>query len=53
MTDQDQNNGKKEMRVMWIMTAVIVLAILGMMGLNMLSNPDWIHGYTQAAQPPK
>ena len=44
MTGQDRNNDKKEMRVMWIMTAVVVLFILGIMGLNMLTHPDWIHG---------
>ena len=33
------------MRVMWIMTGVIVLIILGMMGWNMLRHPDWIHGH--------
>jgi hypothetical protein len=45
MTDQDQRSTEKsEMRVMWIMTAVIVLIILGMMGMNMLTHPDWIHG---------
>jgi len=26
------------------MTAVIVLIILGLMGWNMLSHPDWMHG---------
>ena len=49
MTDQDQNNDKKEMRMMWILTAVVVLAILGIMGLNMLTNPDWRHGYRSGA----
>jgi hypothetical protein len=49
MTGQDQNNDKKEMRMMWIMTAVVVLAILGIMGLNMATNPDWRHGYSSSA----
>jgi hypothetical protein len=49
MTGQDQNNDKKEMRVMWIMTAVVVLAILGIMGLNMATHPDWMHGYSSGA----
>jgi hypothetical protein len=40
----DQNTEKSEMRVMWIMSAVIVLIILGLMGFNMLTHPDWIHG---------
>jgi hypothetical protein len=45
MTDQDQRSTEKaEMRIMWIMTAVIVLIILGLMGMNMLTHPDWIHG---------
>jgi hypothetical protein len=29
---------------MWIMTAVIVLIILGITGCNMLTHPDWMHG---------
>jgi hypothetical protein len=45
MTEKDENNDKKEMRMMWIIAAVVVLAILGMMGLNMLTDPDWRHGY--------
>jgi hypothetical protein len=40
----DQNTEKSEMRVMWIMSAVIVLIILGLMGFNMLTHPDWMHG---------
>jgi hypothetical protein len=28
---------------MWIMTAVIVLIIPGLMGMNMLTHPDWMH----------
>jgi len=45
MIDQDgRNTEKSEMRVMWIMTAVIVLIILGLMGWNMLTHPDWMHG---------
>ncbi len=49
MTDQDQNNDKKEMRVMWIITAVIVLALLGMVGANMLTDPNWRQGYSSGA----
>jgi len=46
MADQDERNTEKsEMRVMWIMTGVIVLVILVMMGWNMLTHPDWIHGH--------
>ena len=45
MTEQNkQDTEKSEMRVMWIMTAVIVPIILGMMGMNMLTHPDWMHG---------
>jgi len=45
MAHQDERNTEKsEMRVMWTMTAVIVLIILGMMGLNMLTHPDGMHG---------
>ena len=39
----EQNNEKKEMRVMWIMSAIVVLAILGLMGGYMLTHPDWRH----------
>jgi hypothetical protein len=49
MTEQNQDNDKKEMRVMWIITAVIVLAILGMVGANMLTDPNWRQGYTSGA----
>jgi hypothetical protein len=45
MTGQrERNTEKSEMRVMWIMTAVIVLIILELMGMNMLTHPDWMHG---------
>jgi len=45
MSEQNERDtDKAEMRVMWIMTAVIILIILGMMGLNMLTHPDWMHG---------
>ena len=45
MPDQnEQDTQKSEMRVMWIMSAVIVLFILGLMGFNMLPHPDWMHG---------
>jgi hypothetical protein len=33
----ERNNEKSE-------TAVIVLIILGLMGMNMLTPPDWMHG---------
>jgi hypothetical protein len=45
MTEQNQpDTEKSDMRAMWIMTAVIVLFILGLMGWNMLTHPDWMHG---------
>jgi hypothetical protein len=45
MTGPDERNTEKsEMRVMWIMTAVVVLIILELMGFNMLTHPDWMHG---------
>ena len=45
MPDQNgRNDEKSEMRAMWIMTAAIVLIILGLMGWNMLTHPDWMHG---------
>ena len=40
----DQNNDKREMRMMWIASAAIALLILGAMGINML-----IHHETSAA----
>jgi flagellar basal body-associated protein FliL len=42
----DQNDDKREMRMMWIATAVVVLVILGGMGINMLMHHD-----TNAATP--
>ena len=45
MPDQNERNDEKsEMRAMWIMTPAIVLIILGLMGWNMLTHPDWMHG---------
>jgi hypothetical protein len=43
----EQNEGsadRKEMRMMWIMTGVIVFIIVALMGFNMLTHPDWMHG---------
>src|SRR5260221_2643295 len=42
----DQNDDKREMRIMWIASAVTVLVILGAMGINMLMHHD-----TNAATP--
>jgi hypothetical protein len=45
MSDQkEQHNEKAERRAMWLMTALGVLIILGLMGMNMLTHPDWMHG---------
>jgi flagellar basal body-associated protein FliL len=40
----DQNDDKREMRIMWIASAAIALLILGAMGINML-----VHHETSAA----
>jgi hypothetical protein len=40
----EQKSDKAEVRAMWIMVAVVVLFILGGMGWNMWTHPDWIHG---------
>jgi flagellar basal body-associated protein FliL len=42
----DQNDDKREMRMMWIAAAVVVLVILAGMGINML-----VHHDTNAATP--
>jgi hypothetical protein len=40
----DQNDDKREMRMMWIASAAVLLLILGAMGINVL-----IHHGTSAA----
>jgi flagellar basal body-associated protein FliL len=42
----DQNDDKREMRIMWIAAAAVVLLILGAMGINVL-----VHHETNAATP--
>ena len=42
----DQNDDKREMRMMWIASAAVVLVILAGMGINML-----VHHDTNAATP--
>jgi hypothetical protein len=42
----DQNDNKREMRMMWIFSAAVVLVILGAMGINTL-----VHHDTNAATP--
>ena len=47
MSEQDdQARDKREMRMMWIFSAVIVLIILGGMGANMLFHHDTTSGAT-------
>jgi hypothetical protein len=49
MTDQNQpNNEKNEMRVMWIFSAAIVVLVLGAMGINMLIAHDTGAGPAEA-----
>ena len=36
----DQNDDKREMRIMWIASALVVLFLLGAMGINMLVHRD-------------
>jgi hypothetical protein len=41
MTNQNTpNTEKRDTRIMWIATAVIVLLLAGGMGINMLLHPD-------------
>jgi flagellar basal body-associated protein FliL len=42
----DENNDKREMRMMWIFSVVVVVVILAAMGINML-----VHHDTNAATP--
>ena len=50
MTNLDQENSeKKDSRVMWIATAVIVLLLLGGMGANMLFHHDTLNDPTGVA----
>jgi len=39
MTNQDDEE-KRNMRIMWIASGVVVLFIVGLMGLGMLGNPS-------------
>ena len=41
---EDQERDKREMRMMWIFSGVIVLIILGGMGANMLFHHDTSSG---------
>jgi hypothetical protein len=36
----DQNDDKRDMRIMWIFSAAVVLLILGAMGINVLVHHD-------------
>jgi len=45
MAEQNkQDSEKSDMRMMWIMTAAVVVFILAIMGINMWTHPDWLHG---------
>ena len=45
MAEQNkQDSEKSDMRMMWIMTAAVVVFILAIMGINMWTHPDWMHG---------
>jgi hypothetical protein len=45
VADQNkQDSEKSDMRMMWIMTAAVVVFILAIMGINMWTHPDWMHG---------
>ena len=48
----DQNDDKREMRMMWIASAVIALLILGAMGINMLVHHETSAAPTQTTQSP-
>jgi flagellar basal body-associated protein FliL len=48
----DQNEDKREMRMMWIFTAAVVLLILGAMGINMLVHHDTSAAPAEATQSP-
>ena len=50
----DPNDDKREMRMMWIATAVVVVVILAGMGINMLIHHDTNAATPEASQsPPK
>jgi flagellar basal body-associated protein FliL len=59
MSEQDdQERDKREMRMMWIFSAVIVLIIVGGMGANVLFHHDTSSGSTELSSqsrqaPPK
>jgi len=44
VTDQNQQKEKSEMCFKWFMSDGSVLIILGLMGWNMLTHPDWMPG---------
>ena len=48
----DQNDGKREMRMMWIFSAAVVLLILGAMGINMLVHHETSAAPTETTQSP-
>jgi len=60
MTDQfDPDKDKREWRAMWIMSAIVILLIVGGMGINVLIHHDTnaganeMSGQMQTVLPPK
>ena len=49
----DNNNDKREMRMMWIASAGIALLILGAMGINILVHHDTNAATPETTQSPK
>jgi flagellar basal body-associated protein FliL len=51
MTNQDdQNQDKSEMRMMWIGSGAIVLLLLGLMGYSMLFHPNMGNDSTNSTE---
>ena len=48
----EQNDDKREMRMMWIASAVVVLLILGAMGINMLVHHETSAATSETSQSP-
>jgi flagellar basal body-associated protein FliL len=54
MSNQNEpNESSKDVRLMWISVAVIVLIIVGGMGINMLVHHDTSAGTVEAGNPPQ
>jgi hypothetical protein len=48
----DEHDNKREMRMMWIFSAAVVLLILGAMGINMLVHHDTNAAPAETTQSP-